>query len=98
MTSRQVEIVVPAGKVRERLDVFLTHHIENATRSKVQAGIDEGLVLVDGKPAKSSHKVSPGEVIHVTIPKPPAPDVIPENIPLDILFEDEHLIIINKPA
>ncbi len=98
MASREIEIHVPAGKVRERLDVFLTHHVENATRSKVQQAIKEGLVLVDGKVIKSSYKISPGEVIHITLPKPPAPDVVAENIPLDILFEDDHLLVVNKPA
>jgi 23S rRNA pseudouridine1911/1915/1917 synthase len=96
--SREIDILVPAGKVRERLDLFLTHHIENATRTKVQQAIDAGMVLVDGKPVKSSYKISPGELIHVTVPKPPVPDVLPEEIPLDIRYEDEYLLIINKPA
>ncbi len=96
--TREFEILVPAGKVRERLDVYLTHHVENATRSKVQQAIDAGLVLVNGKPVKSSYKISGGEVIHVTIPKPPPPDVEPENIPLEILYEDENLLVVNKPA
>ena len=96
--TRQFEIVVPPGKVRERLDVYLTHHIENATRSKVQQAIDAGFVLVDGKPVKASYKISGGEVIHVTIPKPPAPDVVSEDIPLEILFEDDYLLVVNKPA
>src|SRR5258706_9413825 len=98
MTSREIEITVPAGKTRERLDVFITHHVENATRSKVQAAIGEGLVLVDGKPVKASYKISPGEVVHVTIPKPPSPDVLPEDIPLDIVYEDEFLLVVDKPA
>ena len=98
--SREFEIVVPSrrGGMRERLDVFLTHHVENATRSKVQHAIEEGLVLVDGKATKPSHKVCPGEVIRVTIPNPPAPEVVPEDIPLDILYEDDYLLVINKPA
>ncbi|MBI1805309.1 MAG: RluA family pseudouridine synthase [Ignavibacteriae bacterium] len=98
MASREIEITVPPGKVRERLDVFLTHHIENVTRSKVQAAIGAGLVLVDGKPARASYKISPGEVIHITIPKPPPPDVLPENIHLDIVYEDDYLLIVDKPA
>ena len=97
-THRHFEILVPPGKVRERIDVFLTHHVQNATRSKVQQAIKLGLVLVDGKPVRSSHKVSPGEKIDITIPKPPAPDVVAEDIPLEILYEDDHLIIVNKPA
>lgn len=98
MTSREFDILVPAGKVRERIDVFLTHHVENATRSKVQQAIRDGMVLVDGKPIRPSHKVSPGEVIHITMPKPLAPDVVAENIPLEILFEDAELLVVNKPA
>ena len=98
MSSREFQIVVPPGKARERLDIYLTHHIENATRSKVQQGIKSGLITVDGKKVKSSHQVSPGEAIHVSIPRPPPPDVVAENIPLEILYEDDHLIVVNKPA
>ncbi|MDI6765592.1 MAG: RluA family pseudouridine synthase [Bacteroidota bacterium] len=97
-SSRTIDIVVPSGKIRERLDVFLTHHIENATRSKVQQAIKQGYVTVNETIIKASYKISPGDIIHVSIPKPPPPDVIPENIPLDILFEDEYLLIVNKPA
>jgi len=95
---RQFEIVVPPGKVRERLDVFLTRHVENATRSKVQKAIDEGHVLVDGKPVKPSHQVSPGEKVHVTMPGPTPHEAVAENIPLNILFEDDYLIVVNKAA
>lgn len=97
-SSREIQLVVPAGKSPERIDVFLTHHIENATRSKVQHAIKEGYVTVDGKIVRASHKVSPGEVIHIIILTPPSPHVEPESIPLDIVFEDEHLIVVNKPA
>ena len=96
--SHEIEIIVPPGKKRERLDVFLTHHIENATRNKVQRAIEEGVVLVDGKTVRSSHPVSPGETIHITLPKPPPQKALPENIPLDILHEDDDLIVVNKPA
>jgi 23S rRNA pseudouridine1911/1915/1917 synthase len=92
------EIIVPPGKKKERLDVFLVHHVENATRNKVQRAIREGHVLVDGKPARPSHQVSPGETILIILPKPPPPAVTPEDIPLEILFEDEALLVVNKPA
>ena len=95
---REFEIVVPAGKKKERLDVFLTHHVENATRNKVQTAIRTGLVLVNGVSARSSHPVAPGEVIHVTLPQPPPPDVVAEEIPLDVRYEDEQLLVVNKPA
>lgn len=97
MTS-SLDITVPPGKVRERLDVFLGHHVENATRSKIQQAIREGFVLVDGKEVKPSHRVSPGETIHITLPGNPPPDVVAEEIPLDIVYEDEQLLIVNKPA
>jgi 23S rRNA pseudouridine1911/1915/1917 synthase len=95
---REFDIVVPQGKRKERLDRFLTGHVENATRSKVQRAIRDGAVLVDGRPTRPSHLVAPGETIHVTLPKPPPQDAAPENIPLDIVFEDEHLLVVNKPA
>ncbi len=69
----EFEIRVPPGQSRERLDTYLTNHVENATRSKVQQAIREGHVLVDGKPAKNSHRISPGEVISIQLPKPPRP-------------------------
>ncbi len=96
--STQSEIVVPPGKVRERLDVFLTHSIENATRTKVQEAIEAGLVLVNGEPTKASYKVSPNDVIQITLPKPPPQKVVPENIPLEIVYEDDYLIVVNKQA
>ena len=58
----EFDIVVPPGKKKERLDLFLTTHVENATRSKVQRAIKEGTVLVDGKTVRPSHQVAPGEV------------------------------------
>ncbi len=94
----EIEIVVPAGKKKERLDLFLTHHIQNATRNKVQRAIEEGAVQVDGKKVRSSHQVSGNEVIRIALPKPPPQKALPENIPLDILYEDENLLVLNKPA
>ncbi len=93
-----VEIIVPPGKKKERIDVFLTHHIENATRNKVQQAIERGLVLVDGKKVRSSHQLTGGEVIHVTLPRPAPLRAQPENIPLDILYEDDDVLVVNKPA
>ena len=94
----EFDIVVTAGKKKERLDVFLANHIENATRSKVQRAIREGFVLINGKSTRSSHQVTPGEVIHVVLPKPPPQKALPENIPIDIVFEDDQLLVVNKPA
>jgi 23S rRNA pseudouridine1911/1915/1917 synthase len=95
---RQIDIVVPAHQKKERIDRFLAHRIENATRSKVKKAIDQGLVLVNGRPVKASHEVSPGEVICCTLPHPPRVKALPEAIPLEIVHEDDDLIVVNKPA
>ena len=96
--SQEFTIVVPAGKTRERIDLFLSHHVENATRSKVQRAIRNGMVLVNGRPVRPSYLVSPGDIIQVTLPRSAPQDAIAENIPLDILYEDDHLLVVNKPA
>lgn len=94
----RAQIIVPPGEHRKRIDVYLTHRIENATRNKVQQAIQDGLVLVNGKVIKSNYLLRPNDSIDITFPRPPRPDVQPENIPLDILFEDDQLLIVNKPA
>jgi 23S rRNA pseudouridine1911/1915/1917 synthase len=89
---------IPARQKAERLDAFITHSIEHATRTRVQKAIDRGAVTVNGAPSKANYKIRPGDVINVVVHKPPPMQLIPENIPLDVLFEDEHLIVVNKPA
>ncbi|HTF18283.1 MAG TPA: RluA family pseudouridine synthase [Chryseolinea sp.] len=82
-----------------RLDKFLMDRLPNATRTKIQGGIAAGFVKVNEKPAKSNYRVHPADVITVSLPQPPRDtDVVPENIPLNIIFEDASLMIINKPA
>jgi 23S rRNA pseudouridine1911/1915/1917 synthase len=98
MSARHLHIVIPPHKVPERIDLYLTHHVENASRSKVQQAIQAGTVLVNGKPVKPSHKVAGGEIIDISFPTPAPPDVHPENIPLEIVYEDDYLIVVNKPA
>ena len=94
----EFEIIVPPGKKKERLDLYLTNQVENATRTKVQSAIKAGTVLVNGKSVRSSHLVAPGEVIRVTLPKAPPHAAVPENIPIEILYEDDQLLVVNKPA
>jgi len=94
----KVRIDVPPKQSKQRIDVYLTHHIQNATRNKVRTGIDEGRVLVDGKKVKASHLVAPGEVIEITFHRPPRVEAKAEDIPLEIVFEDDQLLIVNKPA
>ncbi len=98
MNETIINITVPPGKKKERIDVFLAHQIENASRNKVQNAIKQGFITIDGKPIKANHMVAPGEQIIVTLPMPPPPDAVPEDIPVDIVYEDESLIIVNKAA
>lgn len=94
----KIRLIVPAGEHRKRIDVYLSRQIENATRSKVQTAIESGMVLVNGKPVKSSYKLNPNDVIDITFQRPPRMEAKPEDIPLNIIFEDDSLLVINKPA
>jgi 23S rRNA pseudouridine1911/1915/1917 synthase len=92
-------IVADAGQSLVRIDKFLMDRLPNVTRTKIQAGIHEGFVKVNEKSIKPNYKVHPNDIIIVSLPEPPRDtDVKPENIPLNIVFEDEHLLVINKPA
>lgn len=85
------------GQTPMRLDKFVTMRIENATRTRVQKGIEVGSILVNNKPRKSNYLTKPLDVITVVLPNPPRnPELIPEDIPINIVFEDEEIIIINK--
>lgn len=92
-------IKVDRGQELLRIDKFLMARLPNVTRNKVQAGIKEGFVKVNGEPVKANHKIHPGDSIHVYLPEPPRDEeVLPEDIPLNIVYEDPHLLVVNKPA
>ncbi|MDI9880106.1 RluA family pseudouridine synthase [Flectobacillus longus] len=92
-------IVVEKGQDLVRLDKYLMMRMQNATRNKIQNGIDLGLVKVNDIVTKASYKVKPFDVVTVSLPHPPREGGIePENIPLDIVYEDEDLLVVNKPA
>ncbi len=92
------DFTISPGQRPERVDVFLSVTIPNATRSKVQEAIDAGNVTINGKVHKASRKIQPGDVVQCKVMKPPPLELIPENIPLDIRYEDEYLLVVNKPA
>ncbi len=97
--EKRYRIEVPAGKKKERLDVFLASQIENATRSRIQKLIEANLVTVNGKKVKASYTVLPNDIIEASHPITPRPEEAePEEIPLDIVYEDEFLLVVNKPA
>ena len=93
-------IVADSGQKALRIDKFLIVRLPNLTRNKIQQGVKEGYVKVNDQViSKPSHKILPNDQISVNFLTPPRNDVIiPENIPLDIVMEDEHILIINKPA
>jgi 23S rRNA pseudouridine1911/1915/1917 synthase len=92
-------IVADPGQSLLRIDKFLIDRLPNVTRTKVQNGIHDGFVKVNDKPIKPNYKIHPDDVITVSFPEPPRDtDVKPENIPLNIVFEDEHLLVVSKPA
>ena len=81
----------------ERLDAFLARAVADLTRSAAQRLIDEGCVLRNGKPAKKNDKLNTGDTIEVTIPEVKETEIVPTEIPLDIVYEDEDVLVINKP-
>jgi 23S rRNA pseudouridine1911/1915/1917 synthase len=90
---------VDPGQDPLRIDKFLLHKIENATRTRIQYALEEGNVLVNGKTSKSSYKVRPADEISVVFPYPKREiELIPENIPLNIVYEDADLMVVNKAA
>ena len=92
-------IVVDKGQALLRIDKFLMARLANATRTKIQDGIHHEFVKVNDKPIKPNYKVHPGDVVTVMLPEPPRDtEVVPENIPLNVVYEDDHLLVINKPA
>ena len=92
-------IVVDKGQALLRIDKFLMARLAHATRTRIQEGIHHEFIKVNDKAIKPNYKIRPGDVVTVMLPEPPRDtEVVPENIPLNIVFEDEHLLVINKPA
>ncbi|MBX2899325.1 MAG: RluA family pseudouridine synthase [Cyclobacteriaceae bacterium] len=92
-------IVADAKQSLIRIDKFLMDRLPNVTRTKIQNGIHSGFVKVNDKVIKPNYKVHPHDEISISLPEPPRDtDVIPENIPLHIVYEDEHLLVVNKAA
>ena len=82
----------------ERLDSFLTARLPGLTRSAAARLIETGQVLVDGKPARKSARLAGGETVEVTLPDPEPADALPQDIPLDVVYEDDDVIVVNKPS
>ena len=85
-------------EINERLDKFVASRLDHLSRSYIQQLVEQGNVLVDGVPRRRTFKMTPGEVITVTVPEPESEEILPEAIPLDIVYEDADLLVIDKPA
>lgn len=82
-----------------RVDKFLVDRIEGISRNRIQLAADAGYILVNDKPVKSNYKIKPLDVISIVMDRPRRElEIVPENIPLDIIFEDRNLMVVNKPA
>ncbi|GIW73906.1 MAG: hypothetical protein KatS3mg103_0428 [Phycisphaerales bacterium] len=93
--ARTVRLVLQRD-VNDRLDRYLTSRIPFMSRSQIQRMLDEGAATINGRPARASSKVRQGDAIELILPPPPSTRIVPEPIPIEVLYEDEHLIAINK--
>ena len=92
----QIKVEVPSGEVK-RVDSFLASGMWGITRNAAQKLIESGNVLVDGRKVKKNHLLMGGETIDITLPEPKAIAAVAQEIPLDVVFEDDDVIVINKP-
>ncbi len=90
-------IAVDKGQSLVRIDKFLVNRIEGISRSRIQAAADADSILVNDKAVKSSYQVKPLDIISIVLPQPPRVfELLAENIPIDIIYEDEHVAMVNK--
>jgi 23S rRNA pseudouridine1911/1915/1917 synthase len=89
--------VIDPGQSMLRIDKYLASRIESTSRTRIQGAADAGNILVNNLPVKSNYRVKPADLIQIVLPNPPREiELIPQDIPLDIVFEDEQVIVINK--
>ncbi|MEL6560424.1 MAG: RluA family pseudouridine synthase [Bacteroidota bacterium] len=92
-------IVADPKQTLLRVDKFLMDRLANVTRNKLQDAIKSGFVLVNGKPVKPNHKIHPNDEVKIALPEPPRDtEVVPEDIPINIVYEDDDLLVVNKEA
>ena len=93
----RVIITIDEEFAGDRIDKVIAENLENISRTAVQRLIDGGFVVVSGKSIKASYKTVYGDTVTITLPPAEEPDIRPENIPLDVLYEDDDVIVVNKP-
>ncbi len=95
--DRELSFLIEPTSEGVRIDSFISSEVDDVSRAYIQKLIKEGLIKVNGKTPKSNYKLKSGDNIYVKIPAPVDVSIIPENIPLDIVYEDNDIIIVNKP-
>lgn len=92
-------VIVDKGQASSRVDKYLFERLVNASRNRIQKAAEAGFIRANGKPIKSSYKIKPLDILTVMMDRPRYDnDILPENIPLNIIYEDSELMVINKPA
>ena len=92
------ELTLTTDREGERLDAFLARSLPDMTRSAAQKLLEDGGVTFSGRPGKKNDRTAPGQPVTVSLPDPEPLDVLPQNIPLDVVYEDEDVIVVNKPV
>ena len=90
-------LTFPIDKAGERIDALLPHILPELSRSGAQKLLEAGAVLVNGAPVRKNYRSAVGDLVSVTLPDPEAADLLPQDIPLDVVYEDGDLIVVNKP-
>lgn len=88
---------IETDDVNKRVDVFLNEEMEDISRSALQKNIEKGNITVNGEKISKNYKLRTGDIVEAELPPPENIDIVPEDIPLDIMYEDDDLIVINKP-
>ena len=90
---------VDRGQEPVRIDKYMSEHVQHSSRNRIQKAADAGFIQVNGQVVKSNYKVRPGDIITLMLDRPHYDTTIePEDIPLDVVYEDDQLMVINKPA
>ncbi len=97
MESRNMQLIVDESDNGERIDKYLAEELDGYSRAFVQKLIKDGYVTVNEKPVKSNYRVTHSDVLDIQLPELTEPEIVPENIPLDIIYEDDDIILVNKP-
>ena len=91
------EIIAEESDINKRIDVFLSKNLESFSRSYIQDLIKKGKATIGGKTIKANYRLREGDIVALAIPKPEPLEILPENTPLDIVYEDNDVILVNKP-